>query len=51
MLDIILVALLLLIVGGALTYIYKEKKKGTVCIGCPYGKQCADKGINKCKQK
>ena len=51
MIDLILVALLSHVVGGALTYIYKEKKKGTVCIGCPYGEQCVKKGMDKCKQK
>lgn len=28
------------IVGGAGLYIYKEKKSGTKCIGCPAGKTC-----------
>ncbi len=26
---------------GASTYIYKEKKKGTHCIGCPMAGNCA----------
>ena len=25
----------------AIRYIYKEKKKGTACIGCPYAGSCA----------
>ncbi len=25
----------------AARYIYKEKKKGTACIGCPYAGSCA----------
>jgi len=24
----------------AIRYIYKEKKKGTTCIGCPYAQTC-----------
>ena len=27
----------------AIRYIYKEKKKGTACIGCPYAKSCGKK--------
>ena len=28
------------IVFFAVRYIYKEKKKGTACIGCPYADSC-----------
>ncbi len=28
------------LVGGACVYIYKEKKKGTRCIGCPMAGDC-----------
>ncbi|WP_122819824.1 FeoB-associated Cys-rich membrane protein [Varibaculum vaginae] len=31
---------LVAIVGGALTYIVKEKRKGTKCIGCPVSADC-----------
>ena len=40
MTDIIIVGILLLIVGGAIFYIVKEKKKGTKCIGCPAAGNC-----------
>ena len=40
MADIIIVGILLLIVGGAIFYIVKEKKKGTKCIGCPAAGNC-----------
>lgn len=33
---IVLAAILLL----AVRYIYKEKKKGKACIGCPYADSC-----------
>ena len=33
--NIIVTVILICIVGAALYYIYKEKKKGTRCIGCP----------------
>ncbi|WIK88764.1 FeoB-associated Cys-rich membrane protein [Varibaculum cambriense] len=31
---------LVAIVGGAITYIVKEKRKGTKCIGCPVSSDC-----------
>lgn len=41
MADFITLAVILLIVGAAIIYIRKEKKKGTVCIGCPSAGTCA----------
>ena len=38
--NIIVIAILILIVSGACYYIYKEKKKGNHCIGCPYADSC-----------
>ena len=38
--NIIIIAVVVLIIGGASAYIYKAKKKGQKCIGCPYGKEC-----------
>lgn len=35
MIDIILIAAVVLIIGAAVCYISKEKKKGTRCVGCP----------------
>lgn len=34
--NIIILAIVILSVTAACTYIYKEKKKGRKCIGCPY---------------
>ena len=28
------------VIGGILFYLYRAKKRGEVCIGCPYGRQC-----------
>jgi hypothetical protein len=39
--NIIATLVILAIVGGASYYIYKEKKKGTKCIGCPMAGNCA----------
>ena len=44
MTDIILLAVIALIVGGAGVYIYKAKKRGAKCIGCPYAKSCSGCG-------
>ena len=41
--DIIIIIILLVIVAAVGFYIYKEKKKGSKCIGCPYGKECSGK--------
>ena len=41
MVDIILILILILAVGGAAYYIYKAKKGGRKCIGCPYADACA----------
>ncbi len=38
--NIILILILAIIIGLAVLYIYKEKKKGAKCIGCPYAKEC-----------
>lgn len=39
--NIIVSIILMVIVGMALVYIYKEKKKGTKCIGCPNAYSCS----------
>lgn len=41
MTDIIFGAIVIIIVGAALLYIRKEKKKGVVCIGCPHAGTCS----------
>lgn len=40
MIDIIVILIIAVILSSAAYYIYKEKKNGNKCIGCPYGKQC-----------
>ena len=42
---IIVVAVIVLLAGG---YVYKEKKRGNACIGCPYGKTCGKKKSGNC---
>lgn len=41
MMDLIVIAVVALIAGAAARYIYKEKKRGTVCIGCPNAGTCS----------
>lgn len=43
--NLIIILVLLLIIGGAAAYIYKAKKSGQKCVGCPYAKEC---GSGKC---
>lgn len=41
MIDYLIIAILLTIIGGAAFYIYKAKKSGAKCIGCPDAKTCS----------
>ncbi len=41
--NIIIIAIVLCIVVGIVIYLYKAKKRGQTCIGCPYAKQCGGK--------
>ena len=41
--DLIIIAVIVLIVGGASAYIIRAKKRGQKCIGCPVGKDCSGK--------
>ena len=46
--NIIIIVVLLCIVGGIVWYLYKAKKRGETCIGCPYAKQCGGKCGGSC---
>ena len=39
--NIIVVAIVALIVGLAVWYIRKEKRRGVQCVGCPDSKTCS----------
>lgn len=41
--DIIVIAIIVVIVGLAAFYVYKAKKSGKKCIGCPDGCSCSTK--------
>ena len=38
-----IILVLLAILSGAGYYVYRAKKSGQKCIGCPYAKECASK--------
>ena len=51
MIDLIIIAVVLVIIAAAITYIVKAKKSGVKCIGCSSSKQCShncDGGCNGC---
>lgn len=41
MANVFIVLVLILVLGGAVAYIVKQKKKGVKCIGCPDSGSCA----------
>ena len=46
--NLIIIAVLGVIIGGAAGYVYKAKKKGQKCIGCPSGGCCNGSDQNGC---
>lgn len=47
--DIIIIAVVLVIVACAGLYVWKAKKSGKKCIGCPDGCNCNKKQCDKSK--
>ncbi len=39
--DVIIIAVVVLVVGLAALYVYRAKKRGQKCIGCPDSKTCS----------
>ena len=39
--NYIVIAVLALVIGGAVIYVLKQRKKGVKCIGCPNGSDCS----------
>jgi len=48
MTNLVTFAVLALIIGGASLYIYKAKKRGVKCIGCPSAEACAKGAASGC---
>lgn len=42
--NIVIILIVLGIVVAISAYLYKAKKRGETCIGCPYAKECSSKG-------
>lgn len=53
MVNVIAVAVIGVILGAAAGYVYKEKKRGVRCVGCPEGERCGGNcgGCSGCAQK
>lgn len=43
MANIVIIVIVLAVVGAIVFYLYRAKKRGETCIGCPYAKQCGGK--------
>lgn len=43
MANFIVIAVIAVIVGASALYIYKAKKRGVKCVGCPDSGSCASK--------
>ena len=41
--DYIAIAVIALIIGAAVFYIVRARRRGEKCVGCPYAKQCGGK--------
>jgi len=48
MVNLIVFLIIAAIVGGAGLYIYKAKKRGVKCIGCPSANSCGQQGGQGC---
>lgn len=52
MANLIVVLVIALILGAAIAFIIKEKKRGVKCIGCPAGANCPSaQGAGGCSGK
>ncbi len=51
MVNIIAAIVIILLFSAACAYIYKEKKKGSHCIGCPMAGACAKAKAAQCAAK
>lgn len=49
MVNLIVILVLICIIGGILLYLYRAKRRGEKCIGCPYARQCSGKCSGGCK--
>lgn len=50
MANVIVILILLLVIGAAVAFIIKEKKRGTACIGCSAAGQCTRRNCGGCSR-
>ena len=41
--DFIIIAIVVCLIAAVGMYLYRAKKRGQACVGCPYSKQCGSK--------
>lgn len=46
--NVIIILIVAIIVTLICLYLYRAKKRGETCIGCPYAKQCAKSKCGGC---
>ena len=49
--EIIAIIAIVLVVGGAVAYLIRAKRRGQKCVGCPYSKECSNKCNCNCNKK
>ena len=49
MTNVIVILVLLAVLGAAAGYVYRAKKRGEKCVGCPHAKQCGAAGGCRCE--
>lgn len=48
MADFIVIGVLFLMIGMAVAYLVRAKKRGVKCVGCPSGTSCSHNGNGQC---
>lgn len=46
--NLIIIAVLVAIVAGSVFYLWRSKKNGNACVGCPSSKSCGGKCCGGC---
>ena len=49
--NVAIILIVLVIISLICLYLYKAKKRGETCIGCPYAKQCAKAKCGGCNSQ
>ena len=44
--NLIAILILVIIIASSTVYLYKAKKRGQKCVGCPYSKTCSSNCCN-----